>query len=154
MTATVPTKRDGAMVILEVAELVPDDIIFLRGGNIVPADCQFIEGDEMQVDTAALTGEPIPRKVPRDDREGEEPGKGKELLSGCIIKQGEGHCVVKKTGIETEIGQAADLVQQSSGHQAGVFETKIMQVVKAVILIALIDAGVLLYVQVHVRGDT
>jgi H+-transporting ATPase len=154
MTATVPTKRDGEMVILEVAELVPGDIIFLRGGNIVPADCEFIEGDEMQIDTAALTGEPIPRKVPRPDRDGEEPGKGKELLGGCIIRQGEGHCVVKKTGTDTEIGQAADLVQQSSGHQAGVFETKIMQVVKGVILVSLIDACVLLYVQMQVRGNS
>jgi len=153
MTATVPVKRDGQMVITDVAELVPGDIIFLRGGNIVPADCLFIEGDEMQVDTAALTGEPIPRKVPRPDRDGEEPGKGKELLSGCIVKQGEAHCEVKKTGLNTEIGTAAGLVQESSGHQAGVFETKIMQVVKAVILISLIDAFVLLYVQVHVRGD-
>jgi len=153
MTATVPTKRDGEMVIKPVAELVPGDIVFLRGGNVVPADCHWLEGDEMQVDTAALTGEPIPRKVPRPDRPDEEPGKGRELLSGCIIKQGEGHCEVKKTGLETEIGQAAGLVQEASGHQAGVFETKIMQVVKAVILLALIDAGILLYVQVKVRGD-
>lgn len=42
MTATVPVKRDGQMKIMEVAELVPGDIIFLRGGNIVPADCKFI----------------------------------------------------------------------------------------------------------------
>merc|ERR1719310_279201 len=159
MTATVPVKRrqdgqsEGAVTIQPVRDLVPGDLIFLRGGNIVPADCTWLEGDEMQVDTAALTGEPIPRKVPRPDRENEEPGKGKELLSGCIIKQGEGHCLVRKTGLQTEIGQAAGLVQEASGHQAGVFETKIMQVVKAVILISLIDAGVLLYVQVGVRGD-
>jgi H+-transporting ATPase len=89
MTATVPVKRDGAMIIRPAAELVPGDIVFLRGGNVVPADCYWLEGDEMQVDTAALTGEPIPRKVPRPDKEGEEPRKGKELLSGCIIKQGE-----------------------------------------------------------------
>merc|ERR1719247_3971595 len=87
MTATVPVKRDGTMVIKEVAELVPGDVIFLRGGNIVPADCEFIEGDELHVDTAALTGEPLPRKVPKPDRPDEEPGKGKELLSSCIIKQ-------------------------------------------------------------------
>jgi H+-transporting ATPase len=152
MTATVPVKRDGAMVIKEVAELVPGDVIFLRGGNIVPADCEFIEGDEMQVDTASLTGEPLPRKVPRPDRHDEEPGKGKELLSGCIIKQGEGHCVVKTTGLKTEIGQAADLVQQASGHHVSIFEKKIMQIVQTVILISVIDAGILLYVEVQVRG--
>merc|ERR1719313_858782 len=120
MTATVPTKRDGNMIVLPVVELVPGDIIFLRGGNVVPADCAWLEGDEMLVDTAALTGEPIPRKVPRPDRDDEEPGAGKKLLSGCIVKQGEGHCEVEKTGLQTEIGMAAQLVQEASGHSTGV----------------------------------
>ncbi|CAJ1339492.1 unnamed protein product, partial [Effrenium voratum] len=152
MTATVPVKRDGEMVIIPVAELVPGDVIFLRGGNIVPADCEFLEGDEMLVDTAALTGEPLPRKIPRPDRAEEPPGAGKLLLSGCIVKQGEAHCEVKETGLNTEIGQAAGLVAEASGHQPGMFETKIMQVVHAVILLALVDAGVVLYIDVAHRG--
>jgi len=160
MTASVPTKRNGEMFITPVADLVPGDVIFLRGGNVVPADCEFLEGDEMLVDTAALTGEPIPRKVKsraelrevmdHAGRAGEDPDKV-DLLSGCIIKQGEGHCKVKKTGLMSEIGQAADLVKQASGHQAGVFETKIMQVVRAVIILALVDAIVVLYVKVVYR---
>jgi len=153
MTATVPVKRDGTMVIKPVAELVPGDIVFLRGGNVVPADCEWLEGDPMLVDTAALTGEPLPRKVPRQEREDEAPGAGRQLLSGCIIKQGEGHCEVKETGLRTEIGQAAELVMDASGHQAGVFETKIMQVVRAVIIVTLIDAAVVLYVDVAVRKE-
>mmetsp|Transcript_6982 Transcript_6982/g.21786 ORF Transcript_6982/g.21786 Transcript_6982/m.21786 type:complete len:1017 (+) Transcript_6982:74-3124(+) len=154
MTATVPVKRDGNMVVMPIAELVPGDIIFLRGGNVVPADCEWLEGDPMLVDTAALTGEPVPRKVPRPDREGEAPGAGRALLSGCILKQGEGHCEVKETGLRTEIGQAAGLVQEASGHSMGVFETKIMQVVRAVILITLVDAAVVLYIEaVHRKLD-
>lgn len=148
MTATVPVKRDGAMVIKPVAELVPGDIVFLRGGNIVPADCEWLEGDEMLVDTAALTGEPIPRKVPNPQ---DDTAAGRKLLSGCIIKQGEGHCEVLSTGLETEIGQAAGLVQEASGHQMGYFETRIMQVVKAVILLTLIDAVVVLFFDKYAR---
>jgi H+-transporting ATPase len=153
MTATVPVKRNGEVVILPARELVPGDIVFLRGGNVVPADCHWMEGDEMQVDTAALTGEPLPRKVPRPDKPNEEPGAGRELLSGCIIRQGEGLCKVLKTGLNTEIGAAAGLVQEASGHEAGVFETKIMQIVKCVIFIAIINAGIILYVQVGIRGN-
>jgi len=153
MTATVPTKRDGVMVITEVAQLVPGDVVFLRGGNVVPADCEWLEGDQMLVDTAALTGEPVPRKVPRPERDGEPDGAGRELLSGCIVKQGEGHCIVKETGLRTEIGQAAGLVQEASGHTVGMFETKIMQVVRVVILLALLDAGVVLWVSVHGRDE-
>jgi len=152
MTATVPVKRNGTMVILPVAELVPGDIIFLRGGNVVPADSEWLEGDPMLVDTAALTGEPVPRKVPRPPRDGEPPEAGRLLLSGCIIKQGEGHCEVKKTGLHSEIGQAAGLVQEASGHTMGVFETKIMQVVRAVILITLVDAAIVLYIDVAHRN--
>lgn len=152
MTATVPVKRDGEMVIIPVAELVPGDVIFLRGGNIVPADCEFLEGDEMLVDTAALTGEPLPRKVPRLERPDEAQGAGRQLLSGCIVKQGEAHCEVKETGLNTEIGQAAGLVAEASGHQASLFERKIMQVVHAVILLALVDAGVVLYIDVGHRN--
>jgi len=152
MTATVPVKRDGAMVVAPVAELVPGDVVFLRGGNVVPADCEWLEGDPMLVDTAALTGEPVPRKVPRPDREGEVAGSGRALLSGCIIKQGEGHCEVKETGLRTEIGQAAGLVQEASGHSMGIFESKIMQVVRSVILVSLVDAAVVLYVN-HFHRD-
>lgn len=153
MTATVPVKRNGAMVIMPIAELVPGDIVFLRGGNVVPADCEWLEGDPMLVDTAALTGEPLPRKVPRPSRPDEAPGAGAQLLSGCIIKQGEGHCEVKLTGLRTEIGQAAGLVQEASGHTIGVFETKIMQVVRAVILVTLLNAGVVLYINVANRDQ-
>eukprot|EP00930_Biecheleria_cincta_P085551 TRINITY_DN74932_c0_g1_i1.p1 TRINITY_DN74932_c0_g1~~TRINITY_DN74932_c0_g1_i1.p1 ORF type:complete len:1017 (+),score=226.88 TRINITY_DN74932_c0_g1_i1:54-3104(+) len=160
MTASVPTMRDGTMVITPVADLVPGDVIFLRGGNVVPADCELLEGDEMLVDTAALTGEPIPRKVKsrvelRQDPayRADEEAEKVNLLSGCIVKQGEGHCKVKKTGLKTEIGQAAGLVAQASGHQAGIFETKIMQVVRAVIILALVDAIAVLYVKVAYRKN-
>eukprot|EP00438_Fugacium_kawagutii_P033743 Skav209659 [mRNA] locus=scaffold2126:113707:122557:+ [translate_table: standard] len=114
----------------------------------------------MLVDTAALTGEPLPRKVPRPDRVDEPQGAGRQLLSGCIVKcrggnggstrvdqwavkgtylghvgiievrQGEAHCEVKETGLNTEIGQ----------------------VVHAVILLALVDAGVVLYIDVGHRN--
>lgn len=48
-------------LIVNVKELVPGDIILLVGGTMVPADTKWIKGDIMQIDTAALTGEPIPR---------------------------------------------------------------------------------------------
>jgi hypothetical protein len=47
---------------------------------------------------APITGEPFPRKVPSDEY-------GRELLSGCVIKQGEAYCLVDKTGLATVIGE-------------------------------------------------
>ena len=45
-----PIKRDGTFVPMDIAELVPGDIVFLRGGNVVPADGMWVEGDELSVD--------------------------------------------------------------------------------------------------------
>lgn len=57
--------RDGVPVILEAAELVPGDVVSLRGGQAVPADVLWLSGDSIKLDTAALTGEPIPWTIPR-----------------------------------------------------------------------------------------
>ena len=57
--------RDGRPVSVDVAELVPGDVVALRGGQAVPADALWIGGDVIKLDTAALTGEPIPWNVPR-----------------------------------------------------------------------------------------
>lgn len=56
-------KRDGKFTQIDVAEIVPNDVVFLRGGNVVPADCVWVEGDELSVDQAALTGESMPVEV-------------------------------------------------------------------------------------------
>ena len=76
-----PVKRDGVFTPLDVTEIVPGDVVFLRGGNIIPADGLWVEGDELSVDQAALTGESLPVAVPREDADG-EPGSGKKMWSG------------------------------------------------------------------------
>ena len=49
-----PIKRDGAFTPMDIAELVPGDIVFLRGGNVVPADGMWVEGDELSVDQVSV----------------------------------------------------------------------------------------------------
>ena len=63
MVRKLPVKRDGKFTPLNIVELVPGDVVFLRGGNVVPADAKWIEGDELMVDQAALTGESMPVQV-------------------------------------------------------------------------------------------
>ena len=67
-------------------------------------------GDELAVDQAALTGESLPVAVPREDSEG-EPGSGKKLWSGSILKTGECEAFVTETGLNTMIGEAAKSIQ-------------------------------------------
>jgi H+-transporting ATPase len=57
----VSVRRNGATANVPTKELVPGDIILLVGGTVVPADVKWISGDKMQIDTAPLTGEPLPR---------------------------------------------------------------------------------------------
>ena len=63
MVRKLPVKRDGKFTPLNIVEIVPGDVVFLRGGNVVPADAKWIEGDELMVDQAALTGESLPVQV-------------------------------------------------------------------------------------------
>jgi H+-transporting ATPase len=84
-------KRDGKWTTPEARELVPGDVIRVRLGDIVPADARLLEGDPIEVDQSALTGESLP--VTR------KPGEA--VFSGSIIRQGEIEALVYATGVKT-----------------------------------------------------
>ncbi|ELR11003.1 plasmamembrane proton-efflux P-type ATPase [Acanthamoeba castellanii str. Neff] len=84
--------------------LVPGDVVLLRLGDVVPADCFILDdGDSLKIDQSSLTGESIPvDRFPGD-----------EIYSGSIVKQGEMKAIVHATGLSTFFGKAADLVNRS-----------------------------------------
>lgn len=100
--------RNGELVEINVKELVPGDIIVLRIGDIIPADAKLlglgVNGEvnetELQIDQSALTGESLPV----------HKKKGSTVYSSSIVKQGQNLAVVTKTGINTFIGRAANLI--------------------------------------------
>jgi H+-transporting ATPase len=119
--------RDGSSKHVSTKELVPGDICFIAGGNIVPADIKWLQGDIMSIDTAALTGESIPRKYPSNDY-------GDLLLNGTTVRQGECYGRVLRIGTSTEMGKAqADVMQDKSVRMVSVFQRKITKVVKILI---------------------
>merc|ERR1740138_472849 len=150
MVRKLPVKRDGQFIQMNIIEIVPGDIVFLRGGNVVPADSRWVEGDELAVDQAALTGESLPVAVPREDSEG-EPGSGKKLWSGSIVKVGEAEAFVTETGLNTMIGEAAKSIQESGGKHTGVFEAKIIMAGRVLIILTIIAVASLLIYQVGFR---
>jgi H+-transporting ATPase len=110
--------RDGETKSIPTKDLVPGDILYLVGGNLVPADVQWIKGDKMSIDTAALTGEPLPYKYP-------SPNYGDTILSGTTVVEGECYGMVTNTGIDTEIGKAeADVFKDKSVNVTSVFKKK------------------------------
>lgn len=158
LEAKVQVVRDGTPTQTEVTDIVPGDIIFLRGGNVIPADAYWFKGDFVQVDQAALTGESLPVTVPRAEEDkgltalDGKPAEGKRLFSGAILRQGECYGVVEKTGIYTMMGDAAASIQESGGKHVGLFEGKIIQAARVLILITLCVVGTLSYYYLAVRG--
>jgi len=128
----IAVRRNGETKSMNTKELVPGDIVLLVGGTIVPADTKWISGDKMQIDTAALTGEPIPRKYPSSEY-------GDVILSGTTVVGGECYGQVMKTGTNTEIGQAqADVLKDKSVRVTSVFQKKIMRVVQILVTASLV----------------
>lgn len=141
MEQKIAVLRDGQANHLLTRLLVPGDVILLVGGASVPADVEWLEGDILSVDTAALTGEPLPRKYPSDEY-------GRLILCGATITAGEAYCVVRKTGINTEIGGSqAEIMKDKTTKKISVFEEKVLLSVKIIILIAVIDVIIILLVQ-------
>jgi H+-transporting ATPase len=94
-------KRNGEWTSISARELVPGDVIRLRIGDIIPADAKLLEGDPVQVDQSALTGESLPV----------EHKSGDAVFSGSVIKQGEIDAIVYATGKATYYGKTAELVK-------------------------------------------
>ena len=126
-------KRDGKWITPAARELVPGDVIRVRMGDIVPADARLLDGDPIEVDQSALTGESLPatRK------------SGEAVFSGSIVRQGEAGALVYATGTNTYFGKTAELVQgaQSVSHfQRAVLKIGNYLIILAVVLVATIIA--------------
>ena len=147
LTSEIAVRRNGKTQTIDTKELVPGDICFLVGGAVVPADVKWLRGDIMSIDTAALTGEPLPRKYPSDDY-------GDILLSGTTVKAGECYGQIIATAENTEIGRAqADVLKDKSIRIVSVFQTKIMTVVQVLVSASLvIVVAVLLVDGLHWGG--
>ena len=126
--------RDGKAKSIEAAELVPGDIVLLESGDHVPADCRLIESTTLRINEAALTGESLPIDKTTDplgagpvpDRAATTPDTHENIQrsAGVIAEQtnmaflgtnvvyGRGTGVVTATGMGTETGRIAHLLQQ------------------------------------------
>ena len=96
----------------------------LRLGDIVPADASLLEGDPVEVDQSALTGESLPATV--------EPGGA--VFSGSIIRQGEIGALVYATGANTYFGKTAQLVEEA--HTVSHFQRAVLKIGNYLILLA------------------
>ncbi len=112
--------RDGKEMVVEAAELVPGDIIHLEAGDFVPADARLLQSAGLKSEESALTGESVPSekdalaevedKAPLGDRHN-------MVYSGCSITYGTATAVVTATGMDTEMGKIANLLDSENDGQ-------------------------------------
>ena len=106
--------RDGLPLKIPARELVPGDVILLQAGDRVPADARLIESVNLRVDEAVLTGESVPVDKDADLVLPEEtplPERKNMVYSSSIVTYGRAKAVVVATGMSTELGRIAALVQ-------------------------------------------
>jgi len=114
MTApTATVLRDGKEMELETRDLVPGDIILLYTGDKVAADARLIEAINMKTDEAPLTGEstPVNKNVKPLPEETIVSDRRNTLFTGTVVVYGRGKAVVTSTGMNTEFGKIAKMVQ-------------------------------------------
>jgi Ca2+-transporting ATPase len=115
MTApTATVLRDGDDVELPARHLVPGDVILLEAGDRVPADARLIEAINLQVEEAALTGESVPVEKHAAPLADPHLGVGdcrNMVYAGTVVTYGRGRAVVVATGMQTEFGKIAQMLQ-------------------------------------------
>ncbi|KAI7856652.1 potassium/sodium efflux P-type ATPase [Circinella umbellata] len=102
--------RDGQSKTIPTRELALGDVIILKAGDVVGADCRVIESFNMDVDEALLTGESVPVNKVTDTLEGSDIPLGDRvnmLYSSTVLTKGRGKAIVTAIGMQTEIGKIA-----------------------------------------------
>jgi P-type Ca2+ transporter type 2C len=112
--------RDGKLQEVSARELVPGDILQLEAGNVLPADVRLLEAVNLRIQEAALTGEsePVAKQIAKLSGDDLPLGDRRNMAyMGTIVTQGRGLALTVATGMQTELGRIADLIQQSGGEQ-------------------------------------
>jgi P-type Ca2+ transporter type 2C len=112
--------RDGRVQIIPSRLLVPGDVVVLESGDKIPADGRLLEVSNLRIDEAMLTGESKPSKkiAARLLNETAGPADKKNMMfMGTIVTDGRGKAVVTETGMKTEMGQIAHMIQTVEDEQ-------------------------------------
>lgn len=109
--------RNGELIIIPSKELVPGDIVVLETGDYVPADLRIIEAVNLKVQEASLTGESVPVEKNIEAISDEKVGIGDRtnmLFASSLITYGRGKGIVVETGMNTEVGKIASIINDTN----------------------------------------
>ena len=112
---TATLRRGSHMVEIPLADVVPGDVVLLEAGDAVPADCRLVEAASLRLDESALTGESTP--IGKDADATVDAGRAlgdriNMVYRGSNVVSGRGVAVAAETGVATELGRIADMLQR------------------------------------------
>ncbi len=149
----IPAKviRNGSLVEISSELVVPGDLLFVEAGDMIQADSRILSASQLEVDESSLTGESVPvskqvNAIPDTTPLAERTNI---LYRGTSVTKGNGHAIVTTTGMQTELGKIASLVQSATS-TATPLEKKIQEFSKKLIwltsiLVVVLFATGLLY---------
>ena len=140
--------RNGKEKMIDACELVPGDIIRLEAGDFVPADARLLKSVSLKSEESSLTGESVPSEkdakamIPTDAPLGD---RANMVFSGCSITYGNAAAVVTATGMDTEMGRIADLLDAEADSQTPL-QKKLAQLGRYLGMLALAACAVIFLV--------
>ena len=146
--------RNGTAIQLSARELVPGDIVLLEAGNSVPADLRLVESANLRIQEAALTGEsePVEKETGALDRSDLPLGDRRNMgYMGTVVTYGRGMGIVVATGMETELGKIATLIQDVEQEMTPL-QRRLDQLGKTLAFLGVIVAGLIMLIGT-MRGE-
>ncbi len=142
--------RNGKETVIDAIHLVPGDVILLESGDKIPADSRLFEIHELQTQEASLTGESVPVKKNLEvlQKKTLVADRKNMVYSGTVITNGRGKAIVTSTGMDTEFGKIATLIEQAKEKQTPLQKKlrtlgKYLTVAVVVIAVIIFFAGIL-----------
>jgi len=145
--------RDSTVQVIPARELVPGDIVLLEAGNYVPADLRIVESVNLKIDESALTGESVPvEKNAEKVLSGEVPlgDRVNCAFMGTVVTYGRGKGIVVSTGMKTEIGMIAKMLE-SYEEEVTPLQKKLEETGKILGIASLVICGVVFVIGI-LRG--
>ena len=113
-------RRGGEYTKVLASELVPGDLVLVEAGNIIPADLRLVEAADLQVNEAALTGESVTvekQTQPIKEKTHALGDRTNMAFKGCIVSKGRGEGICVATGMNTEFGKVASLLDKDDDNK-------------------------------------
>ncbi|MEA2024947.1 MAG: cation-translocating P-type ATPase [Actinomycetota bacterium] len=147
--------RSGDTVVASARDIVPGDVLILETGNIVPADGRLIEAVNLEIEEAPLTGESVPVGKEADEiyhKELAVADRRNLVYRGTTVTRGRGVVAVTDTGMQTELGRIAEMLQ-SVVEERTPLQRRLDHLAKVLAIVALAIVGLLFVIGI-MRGES